>query len=88
MKRSEMLEEIRSLLSVCSGSQSTSKTAEQILERIENLGMLPPKAEIKIGQHSTADYFWEPETEIEQLEFDLDKEEVCCKRGCGECLPD
>jgi hypothetical protein len=42
MKRGDMVREIKSIIATCGPTQPTIVTAEQVLSRIEAIGMLPP----------------------------------------------
>ncbi len=81
MKRSDMVNVIQTEIQIAIKLQDSIDLADSILMAIEKAGMLPPKAEITVGEHSTIDHLWEPEEDT-QLSFD----DYCCERGCNLCL--
>lgn len=82
MKRSEMVKEIISVIATCDPTQPTIETAEQVLTRMELLGILPPQIWKNDPGHFRGDAFsyvineWEPEDE---------KECVCSADDCHPC---
>lgn len=77
MKRSEALKEISNLLKKCNGTYENHRnaTAENILNKLEEIGMLPPSRKfnykeqqaMKLGLSSLGEFEeyhkWEPENE-------------------------
>lgn len=67
MKRSEAVRQIKSIIATCGPTQPTIETAEQVLARLESLGMLPPPITVSDPGHFPGDSFtyqaneWETE---------------------------
>lgn len=71
MRRSKMIREIKSIIATRGPTQPTIDTAEQVLSKLEELGMLPPKAWIvtnpdnprypELQNYKELVHMWEPE---------------------------
>ena len=63
MKRSEMLELLKKHMDEDIGRVLDDTEADHILSVLEEAGMMPPNAELKIAGDVFYDNYWEPEEE-------------------------
>jgi hypothetical protein len=74
MKRSEMIKKIKSIIATRGPTQPTIDTAQQVLDMLEEEGILPPKAWVvtnpdnphypELHDYKELVNLWEPEDEI------------------------
>lgn len=69
MRRSDIVREIKSIIATCAPTQPTIDTAEQVLAKLEALGMLPPEIDKTIEKHLCTVNEWEAECEIPEYAF-------------------
>lgn len=62
MKRSEAKRAILKVLRTWEGSKLEMKTADEVLTKLEEIGMMPPVAWIGSKGYQIATHEWEPET--------------------------
>jgi hypothetical protein len=64
MKRAEVVKEIfYKLEQFHSHPEANAELANQILNTVEQLGMLPPRYDFMVGTMRASDNAWEPESE-------------------------